>query len=75
MEARRGPLKRRTISMHRKDYRLFISGFHPEASKEKRDEARNRFVELYEKLQITEKEEVNWPPRMRRQVEFRSPAR
>src|SRR5262249_55525768 len=42
-------LKQHHITMSAKDYTLFIAGFHPEASKEKRDQARNRFVDLYKK--------------------------
>jgi len=44
-------LRERIITMSAKDYTLFIAGFHPEASREKRDQARNRFVDLYKKLQ------------------------
>jgi hypothetical protein len=51
-----------TVTMDSKDYTLFIAGFHPEASKEKRDQARNRFVDLYKKIVITDKHKVKWPP-------------
>jgi hypothetical protein len=54
-------LKQRIITMHSKDYSLFLAGFHPDASAEMRDKARNRFVALYKKLVITDKDEVKWP--------------
>lgn len=55
-------IKQRTITMHSKDYALFIAGFHPDASAEMRDKARNRFTELFKNRVITDKDKVKWPP-------------
>jgi transposase-like protein len=55
-------MAKRAITMHSKDYALFFAGFHPDASKEKRDQARNRFVYLYKKRVLTDEDKVKWPP-------------
>jgi hypothetical protein len=54
-------LKQRIVTMHSKDYSLFLAGFHPDASTEIRDKARNRFEGLYKKLVITDNDKVKWP--------------
>jgi hypothetical protein len=36
--------------MQSKDYSLLLASFHPDASPEMRDKARNRFVELFKKF-------------------------
>ena len=49
-------IKTNSVTILRKDYNLFIAGFHPDASPEMRDKARNRFVGLYEKRVIADKD-------------------
>jgi NADH dehydrogenase/NADH:ubiquinone oxidoreductase subunit G len=51
----------RTFTMTSKDYTLFLAGFHPDASAEMRDKARNRFVALYKKRVLTGEDKVKWP--------------
>ena len=54
---------KRSVIIHSKDYALFLAGFHPDASKEKRDQARNRFEWSYKgRRVITDNDKVKWPP-------------
>jgi hypothetical protein len=55
-------LRQRIVTMQAKDYSLFLAGFHPDASTEMRDKARNHFEKLFKKLVITDKDKVKWPP-------------
>ena len=49
---------KRQITMTSRNYGLILAGFHPEASTEKRDAARNLFVKLCEKHVIHDKDKV-----------------
>jgi cob(I)alamin adenosyltransferase len=53
---------KRNIIMRSKDYALFLAGFHPDASEEIRERARNRFVDLYAKHVLRDADKVKWPP-------------
>jgi chromosome segregation ATPase len=54
-------MAKRAIIMSSKDYGLIFAGFHTD-TKDFRDKARNRFVELCEKHVIANKERPKWPP-------------